>query len=635
MKRATVSTLALSVFLAVFIPGSVGSTATRSGADIAVQRSGAVRLILNLERGKAPPRLPNGLFIPVPSGGMANAVVEAFGLRQALAAAAARTSARPAAPGLSLNVFGCRNVFTAPGRPANVRTNVDCGFRFQSEEWVAVNPTDPSNVVVSQNDSKLSGNRTGVDFSLDRGRHFGDSVLPSGRVDVPDVPGGQFSFDAFTDPAHAFDSRGNLYYAAVGFDAFQDPFSGVFVWKSNSCLKGSALHTPGSGSCAPFSEPLSASAVPVRTNFDNPVLSDDKELVAADYFAGSPFRDNVYLTWTIFDFSCGPSQVDYCESPIFFSRSTDGGVSWSDPLEISGSNPELCDFGDLFDPTEDPHACNFSQASHPIVGPDGTIYVAFNNKNTSLEAAVIDGVGQQLFVKSTDGGLTWTAPVKIGDDFDTQPFSIPGHELPNGCPDFRGCLPPNGYRADGDHNPSLGIDNKTGRLAAFWSDFRNGGPCRTDTSLGVPIPVEPCANHNNDVFVAISNDGGASWGPAKLVTSGGIAAQWQQWGDVGENGKLYVAYYDRKYGDCEESGCNDITLASSNNGTRWQKRRITTSSMPNLTCDNNPAQCGFLGDYMSTLFWNGTVHMVWGDTRGRGNGGVPEEDVYYARVRAR
>jgi hypothetical protein len=117
-----------------------------------------------------------------------------------------------------------------------------------------------------------------------------------------------------------------------------------------------------------------------------------------------------------------------------------------------------------------------------------------------------------------------------------------------------------------------------------------------------------------------------------LVSDGGATAQWQPWGDVGENGNLYVAYYDRKYGDCESSGCNDITLArSTNNGLTWTHRRITTNSMPNLTPDNNPAQAGFLGDYMSTLAWRGTVHIVWADTRGRGLG-FPEEDIYYARV---
>ena len=359
--------------------------------------------------------------------------------------------------------------------------------------------------------------------------------------------------------------------------------------------------------------------------------------MAADRFATSRFRDNVYITWTIFDFSCGPQRVEYCASPIYFSRSSDGGVTWSRPLKISGSNPAVCDFGNLFRRSLPEHACNFDQGSFPTVGPDGTIYVVFNNSNTSRHAPVIDGVAQQLFVKSTDGGRTWSQPVKIGDDYQTQPYSIPGHEIP-GCPLFRPCLPPNSYRVDGDHFPSLGIDDRTGRLAAFWSDFRNGGPCARARLTGVfrvgsvPVPVEPCRNHNNDVFASVSTNGGRTWGPTRRVSDGGVTAQWQQWGDVGENGTIYVGYYDRKYNGCERTGCNDITLASSTNGVTWTHRRITTGSMPNLTCTNNPNECGFLGDYMSTQVAAGAVHLAWGDTRGRQLGGVPEEDVYYARV---
>ena len=164
--------------------------------------------------------------------------------RRRLSAAQASAPAASVAPP-TIGTTGCPNVFSAPGLPDNVRANQDCGYRFQSEEWVAVNPKDASNVVVSQNDSSLNGNRTGVDFSLDGGRHFGDSRLPSGRITLPQVPGGEWSFDFFSDPVHAFDAHGNLYYVALGADFAQDAFDGLFVWKSNSCLRGSALHSPG------------------------------------------------------------------------------------------------------------------------------------------------------------------------------------------------------------------------------------------------------------------------------------------------------------------------------------------------------------------------------------------------------
>jgi hypothetical protein len=240
MKRI-VPAVAAAVLLALVsaTPGASKDVAHRSPAinDLLAQMGGA----------KAPRVLPNGLFVPQLSGGIEQSIAE----QQRVSNPRIQASLPPP----TINSAGCSNTFSRSGYPDNVRANVDCGYRFQSEEWVAVNPTDPSNIVASQNDSKLNGNSTGVDYSTDGGRHWGDSVLSVRRHNIADAPGGVWSWDAYSDPAHAFDSQGNLYYTALGFDFAQDGFDGLFVWKSNSCLKGSALHAPGSGSCAPFSPP--------------------------------------------------------------------------------------------------------------------------------------------------------------------------------------------------------------------------------------------------------------------------------------------------------------------------------------------------------------------------------------------
>jgi hypothetical protein len=97
--------------------------------------------------------------------------------------------------------------------------------------------------------------------------------------------------------------------------------------------------------------------------------------------------------------------------------------------------------------------------------------------------------------------------------------------------------------------------------------------------------------------------------------------------------KLFVGYYDRSYGTCETTGCNDITMATIKKPATAspiiQYTRITTSSMPNLVVANNPLQAGVLGDYM----WvatdsSGQPRLVWADTRGLG--GTVEEDIYTA-----
>jgi hypothetical protein len=110
------------------------------------------------------------------------------------------------------------------------------------------------------------------------------------------------------------------------------------------------------------------------------------------------------------------------------------------------------------------------------------------------------------------------------------------------------------------------------------------------------------------------------------------SAQWQPWSSVTPEGTLVVGYYDRSYGNCESTGCNDITVTrvtgAASASPQFRRTRMTTSSMPNLTPANNPLEAGFLGDYM----WvatdiTGKAYVVWSDTRGLG--GTIEEDIYF------
>ncbi len=126
-------------------------------------------------------------------------------------------------------------------------------------------------------------------------------------------------------------------------------------------------------------------------------IQEDKPYLVVDTNPASRFVNSVYITWTRFHFD---SLDNYLESPIFFSASRDGGQTWSAPKEISGNNPAVCTFSGtplLFD-----GRCKEDQFSSPVVAPDGTIFVAFEN-----EQAINDGEfrDQYLVVKSTDGGI--------------------------------------------------------------------------------------------------------------------------------------------------------------------------------------------------------------------------------------
>src|SRR5205823_9467223 len=58
--------------------------------------------------------------------------------------------------------------------------------------------------------------------------------------------------------------------------------------------------------------------------------SDDKAFIAADATATSPFANNVYVVWTRFAAS----------TEVWLSRSTNQGVSWSAPIQLSSSGTE-------------------------------------------------------------------------------------------------------------------------------------------------------------------------------------------------------------------------------------------------------------------------------------------------------
>ena len=149
------------------------------------------------------------------------------------------------------------------------------------------------------------------------------------------------------------------------------------VAKSNPGIHGAYFHSPDSA--GGFQE---YRAMPMGVE-QRDIGFQDKPFIVADANATSPKRDWLYVTWT----RIGPEEEDSPDGtrqifPIIFSQSEDGGVTWSAPVEISGEAEGVC-----------PAECNLDHASHPVVGPDGTIYVSFANDNAMA------GGSQILMVK--------------------------------------------------------------------------------------------------------------------------------------------------------------------------------------------------------------------------------------------
>lgn len=526
----------------------------------------------------------------------------------------------------------------------NVRVNQDCTFRRQAEEEITYNPVNPRNLVSGQNDSRVGYNQCGIDWTLDNGRRWGDLLPPfRQRTNHPNAmgpnagnpndntieggPGTGHTYDAASDPALAVDSRGRSYFSCVTFDVASNA-SGLFVTQAPRGADGSFY----------FNVPDAPDKRFMVVEDNSPLVLHDKNFIAADRFPGSPNRDNVYVTWTVFRFSpdcLGGTDTApaFCRSPIFGSMSTDHGVTWSTPEEISGTSAALCSFGNFFDPTQSPNACDFDQGSDPVVLPNGDLEVIFNNGNT----AAGNPNAQQLGVHCRPSGsssagnahLNCASPAKVGDDI------IAGEPLCNFGRGPEECIPGPFIRTN-DY-PRITTENtQGGHLYAVWQDYRHG---------------------EFDIQLSRSTDGGRHWTPAGMLNPDrGLDHYFAAVDQSPRDGDRVGSSYFRServpgeagggvFAPCDangnpphgatscagvDEGDSDYVLAGGTGAAVPYAFRVISPVFP----PPDGVQVGFNGDYSGITINRGEeAHPIWSDTRNAdpyspANGVVRDEDVF-------
>jgi hypothetical protein len=499
--------------------------------------------------------------------------------------------------GLSRGALGCG----ARNTDGNVRVNQDCGFRGQAEEIIKFNPADPDNLIAGMNDSRIGFNHCGFAWSTDAGRSWGDGTPPFWlrlNFNPPDhtVAGGPPSFHTYdfaSDPNVGADSAGRTFFGCIVADIF-DAANGLLVTEGPSFAKGSFYNTVPT---PPFSPPATANRFVVVED-NNGAILHDKPFLTVDFHPQSSFRDSVYVTWTVFNFACGKTGDQYCSSKIFFSRSRDHAQTWSKPVPISGVST-LCQFGNFFDPTEPPNACNFDQGSDPIVRPNGDIVVVFNNGNTPST------VNQQLAVVSKDGGDTWSPPVFVGEDDET------GAPL---CDFGRGpeeCIPGAFIRTN--DFPRIAVNRDNGNLYAAWQDYRTG---EFDIHLSASFdggfkwreaaaPVNPDSRRDH-YFPAIDVVAGRGSDDGERRADQVGVSYFRSDRVPGENARPVFAVGEPGVGASD----SDYDLSGGRSlATPYAARRIS----PRFPAPDKDA--GFNGDYSGLSLVGKIAHPIWSDTR--------------------
>jgi len=291
-----------------------------------------------------------------------------------------------------------------------------------NEITIALNPTDPMNVIAGWNDWNLNEG-CGLSSSHDGGHTWATNSFIPGitRYDNNgETYAGNGSYDFAGDPAVTFGPDGTAYFACYGYKYGNAaaPKGGVALFVSSSSDGGITWGAPVK--LDTFTGPGKGIGVNKGSNGQFP----DHDAIAADTWSGSPYEGSVYVAQAQFHGNT--------KGTITLFASHDGGATWSKPVTVSS--------GDQF----------ANQDAIPFVGPDGSVYVSFGSQQGA------NGALQVRVAKSTDGGASF------GPSYPVVTMVSPvSNDLPN-----------SDYRA-GSY-PAPGID-AAGRVTIAWNDRRGGG----------------------------------------------------------------------------------------------------------------------------------------------------------------
>jgi hypothetical protein len=382
------------------------------------------------------------------------------------------------------------------------------------EPFVAVNPANPSNIIgVFQQDRWSNGGAHGLVAATS---HDGGSTWAESWAHFSICAGGTAAnggnYDRASDPWVAFAPNGDAYQISLSASA-ELTVSAVLVSKS---VDG------GDSWSEPITLARNVSGFPEGPGFN------DKESITAD----PTNADNVYAVWDRSRFPSDNANLTAQASAasvrgdIMFSRTTDGGRTWEAPRDILALNQNEFTIGNqiavlpngtLVDVFEDFNGSGRQRAPNQFhesvirstdhgvtwssvidistdgsvavrdpdtgagiragaglpdiaVAPNGTLYAVwsdgrfsgFNHDDVALS-------------RSTDGGLTWSNPIKV-------------NASPAGVAAF---------------TPAVDVASD-GTVAVTYYDFRNNTP---DPGT---LPT--------DAFAVFSHDGGSTFGNEVRLT---------------------------------------------------------------------------------------------------------------------
>ena len=309
---------------------------------------------------------------------------------------------------------------------------------------------------------------------------------------------------------------------------------------------------------------------------------------------------------------------------VLVSRSTDGGLTWGNPLHSAGfdgadydKNWIVCDntstsphYGNCYTEVDITSSGNSEVMStstdggltwganvhpagspsglggQPVVQPNGNVIVPFSTNGSSIESFM-----------STNGGTSWSSAVTVA--------TVSAHGV-------------NGGLRDGEGLPSAEID-ASGKVYVAWQDcrFRSGCPA-------------------NDIVMSTSTNG-TSWSavtrvPIDATTSGAdhfIPGLGVDRTTSGSTAKLGLYYYFYPNANCTTSSCQMSVgyISSADGGSTWSAAQTVAGPMT-MAQIANTSQGYMVGDYISCSVVNGKGVALFAVGKTPTNGQAFDEGMY-------
>ncbi|HKV37844.1 MAG TPA: sialidase family protein [Blastocatellia bacterium] len=252
---------------------------------------------------------------------------------------------------------------------------------------------------------------------------------------------------------------------------------------------------------------------------------------------------------------------------VMVARSTDGGATYGTPVRVQKKGPS-------------------NIGAIPRVGPDGTVYLVWMGTGGHCGNVF-------LMSDSTDGGQTWTRSRLIGDD----------------CPAGERKL------RTGDGLPSFAIDPESGFLYVAWQDGSLAG--------------------TGQAALIVSKDKGATWSAPARVSDGPVdAPAFTIAVAVSPGGQVAVSYYSLRNDPQRRFLADEYVSVSMDGGETFLPAVRATPTSFDVRLAAHADGGLFLGDYQGLVESAGKFHLLWVNT-----GipslitGSPEPEVLFSSTR--